>query len=129
MVVFFGVNHHLQTIVFGCDIVSNESEGTYIWLLEKFLEVMKGKSPKLVIMDKDLSMKNAIRRVLPKAKHRLCGWHLIRNATSNVANPRFTQEFKKCMLGNYKVDEFEQKWAAMVRKFGVQEYYVGSIYI
>ena len=90
VVVFSGVNHHLQTIVFGCGVVSDEFERTYVRLLEKFVETMKGKSPKLVITDGDLSMKNAIQRVFPDAKHRLCGWHLIRNATSNVAIPRFT---------------------------------------
>ena len=34
LVVFFGVNHHNQTIVFGVGLVSDESDGTYIWLLE-----------------------------------------------------------------------------------------------
>ncbi|KAF1898567.1 hypothetical protein Lal_00023569 [Lupinus albus] len=43
---FFGVNHHKQTTVFGAAVVSNETEETYVWLLEKFLEAMNGKQPK-----------------------------------------------------------------------------------
>ena len=105
-------------MVFGIGIVSNESEETYVWLLEKFVEVMKGKSSKSVIIDGNSAMKRAIGRAFPDAHHRLCGWHLLRNTTSHVSNPRFVQEFKRCILSDYDVDEFE-KWASMVIKFGV----------
>ncbi|KAF1861375.1 hypothetical protein Lal_00025662 [Lupinus albus] len=67
VVIFSGVNHHKQTNVFGVAVVSNETEETYVWLLEKFLEAMNGKQPKCVINDGDLSMKNAIKRT-KKAK-------------------------------------------------------------
>ena len=65
-------------------------------------------------------MKNAIRRVFSKAHHRLCGSHLLRNATSNDNKLKFTQEFNKCMLRDYEIYEFEKRWAAMVKKSGVQ---------
>ena len=90
LVVFSGVNHHLQTIVFATAIISSENERTYVWLLEKLVDAMKGRSPKSVITDGDLAMKNAIRKVFPEAHHRLCGWHLLRNATSHVSKPKFT---------------------------------------
>ncbi|KAL2974685.1 hypothetical protein AAZX31_14G118500 [Glycine max] len=44
-VVFSSVNHHNQTIVFGAAIVTDETKETYVWLLEQFLEAMKGKTP------------------------------------------------------------------------------------
>ena len=90
VVVFSGVNHYLQVVVFASAIISYEGQDTYVWLLERFVEMMKRKSPKSVITDSDLSMKIAIQRVFPKAHHYLCGWHLLRNATSNVARPKFT---------------------------------------
>jgi hypothetical protein len=72
-VVFFsGVNHHNQTIVFAAAIVTNETEQTYVWLLEQFMEAMKGKAPTSVITDGDLAMRNAIRRIFPHTHHRLC---------------------------------------------------------
>jgi len=43
LVVFLGVNHHNQTVVFATAIVANEVEDTYVWLLDQFVEVMKGK--------------------------------------------------------------------------------------
>ncbi|MCI24438.1 protein FAR1-RELATED SEQUENCE 5-like, partial [Trifolium medium] len=39
-VVFSGVNHHNQTIVFATGIVTRETEETYVWLLEQFLTAM-----------------------------------------------------------------------------------------
>ncbi|KAF1862178.1 hypothetical protein Lal_00026702 [Lupinus albus] len=69
LVIFSGVNHHKQTTVFAAVVVSNETEETYVWLLEKFLEAMNEKHPKCVITDDDLSMKNAIRRVFPEVYH------------------------------------------------------------
>jgi len=62
-VVFSGVNHHNQTIIFATALVSNETEETYVWLLEQMMEAMEGKAPTSVITDDDLSMRNAIRNV------------------------------------------------------------------
>ncbi|KAL4288021.1 hypothetical protein AHAS_Ahas19G0244500 [Arachis hypogaea] len=88
MVVFSGVNHHFPTIVFGSAIMAYEGEGTYIWLLQRFVEAMNGKRPDVVIIDGAKAMKLAIERVFLDVHHRLCGWHLLRNATANVSNPR-----------------------------------------
>ena len=71
-VVFSGVNHHNQTIVFGAAIVTDEMEETYVWLLEQFLEAMKGKTPCSIITDGDFALRNAITRVMPGVFHRLC---------------------------------------------------------
>jgi hypothetical protein len=71
-VVFSGVNHHNQTIVFATAIVTRETEETYVWLLEQLLTAMKGKHPLSVITDGDTAMKNAIKRTFPNAHHRLC---------------------------------------------------------
>ncbi|RYQ98503.1 hypothetical protein Ahy_B07g086233 isoform B [Arachis hypogaea] len=76
LVIFSGCNHHGQTVIFGFGLLSDETTETYKWLLETFVEVMGGKSPKAVITDGDLAMRDAIKNVLPDATHRLCGWHL-----------------------------------------------------
>ncbi|XP_072081200.1 protein FAR1-RELATED SEQUENCE 5-like [Arachis hypogaea] len=51
------------TVVFGCAILSNESEENYVWLLRSFLEAMKEKQPKYVMTDRDLAMKSAVSTV------------------------------------------------------------------
>ncbi|RYR25502.1 hypothetical protein Ahy_B02g059298 [Arachis hypogaea] len=81
---------------------------------------MNGKAPVSIITDGDLSMKFSIEKEFPNAHHRLCAWHLIRNAVSNIGKPQFTSMFKKCMLGDYEIDIFCQKWFEMVEGFGVE---------
>ncbi|RYQ89115.1 protein FAR-RED IMPAIRED RESPONSE 1-like [Arachis ipaensis] len=60
LVVFSGVNHHNQTIVFAAALIANETEETYKWLLQQFLEGMKDKAPVCVITDGHGAMKKAI---------------------------------------------------------------------
>ncbi|KAL4327954.1 hypothetical protein AHAS_Ahas13G0151700 [Arachis hypogaea] len=81
--VFSGVNHHC---VFGTAMVSNESQESYIWVLQKVLECMQVKTPKAIIIDGDPVMRVAIQDVFPDAHHRLCAWHLLRNATPIFIN-------------------------------------------
>ncbi|KAK2351779.1 protein FAR1-RELATED SEQUENCE [Trifolium repens] len=121
LVVFSGVNHHNQSIVFCGAIVCDETEETYVWLLEQLLEAMGGKSPTSVITYGDLAMRNAIRRVFPDCHHRLCAWHLIRNACTNIGKKQFVRKFKQCMLGDYDVGEFKVKWDKMIIDFGLQD--------
>lgn len=55
--------------------------------------------------------------MFPDASHRLCCWHLERNATANISDPNFTSAFKDVML-NYMADnEFQFKWDQMIGKF------------
>jgi hypothetical protein len=69
---FIGVNHHQGTVVFACGIISDETVGSYVWLLEAFLEAIHQKHPISVITDGDLAMAKAIEVVLPNTDHRLC---------------------------------------------------------
>ncbi|RYR78569.1 hypothetical protein Ahy_A01g003396 [Arachis hypogaea] len=121
VIVFSGVNHHNQTCVFGAAMVSSETQASYVWVLSKFLECMGGKAPKAVITDGDKSMRFAIQEVFPEAHHRLCAWHLLKNATVNVCKPRFTTLLRNCMLADVEVEEFERQWEAMMDECLVRE--------
>ncbi|XP_057744829.1 protein FAR1-RELATED SEQUENCE 5-like [Arachis stenosperma] len=121
VVVFSGVNHHNQTCVFGTAMVSCETQESYIWVLRQFLECMQGKAPQSVIMDGDPAMRIAIQSVFPDAHHRLCAWHLLRNAIANISDPRLTQMFRHRMLADMEIDEFEAHWEAMLNECGVRE--------
>jgi len=66
-------------------------------------------------------MRNAIKKIFPNAHHRLCAWHLLRNASSNIGIPEVMSYLKKCMLGDLEVNAFERLWAEMVQKFGLED--------
>ncbi|KAJ1432606.1 MULE transposase domain [Sesbania bispinosa] len=121
LVVFSCINHHNQATIFASGIIAEETEGTYVWLLEQLMVVMKGKAPISLITDGDMAARNVIKRVFPNAHHRLCAWHLLRNANSNVKNPRFLAMLKKCMLGDYEIYEFQRRWNRMIVECRLEE--------
>jgi hypothetical protein len=47
--VFVGVNHHLQSTVFACALIRDESEDSFIWLFQTFLRCMNGKHPTIIL--------------------------------------------------------------------------------
>ncbi|XP_041001586.1 protein FAR1-RELATED SEQUENCE 5-like [Juglans microcarpa x Juglans regia] len=55
-----GVNHHHQTIMFGCALLVNETAESYVWLLRTWQEAMLGRPPLTIITDDDKAMAKAI---------------------------------------------------------------------
>jgi MULE transposase domain len=68
---FVGGNNHFQTIIFGCALLQDETEESFVWLFETWLDAMYGKSPVSIITDQDTAIANAIKRVFPTTTHRL----------------------------------------------------------
>ncbi|KAE8732089.1 hypothetical protein F3Y22_tig00002237pilonHSYRG00240 [Hibiscus syriacus] len=71
-----GVNYHHNIIVFPTAIIADER-----------------------------AMQRAINTVIPYAKHKLCSWHLSRNAQANIGEPKFTVALSKCMASWWTTDE------------------------
>ncbi|KAL4275470.1 hypothetical protein AHAS_Ahas20G0110400 [Arachis hypogaea] len=84
-------------VVFGCAILSNESEASYVWWLRSFLEAVKGKQPKSVITDGDLAMKSA-------------------------SDGRVLRKFRLCLMGDLEVDEFERIWTESVADHELEDH-------
>ncbi|RYR13608.1 hypothetical protein Ahy_B04g070513 isoform D [Arachis hypogaea] len=99
----------------------NETTDAYIWHLRQLMFAMKGKTPTSIITDGAMAIRNAVREVFFEVRHRLCDWHLIRNATSNVENPSFTFKFRKIMLGDYEIFVFKRKWVQLIEEFGLED--------
>ncbi|KAE8704784.1 hypothetical protein F3Y22_tig00110443pilonHSYRG00198 [Hibiscus syriacus] len=83
---------------------------------------MMNKSPILVVTDGDRAMQRDIKSVIPYSKHKLCSWHLSRNAQANIGDPKFTATFLKCMASWWTTDEFDIKWCLVVSKFNIEKH-------
>ncbi|KAK9288971.1 hypothetical protein L1049_017442 [Liquidambar formosana] len=116
-VILIGVNNHFQTIIFGCALLADETVGTYKWVLTSLLEAMDNKKPISVITDGDKAMRKAIKQIFPEARHRLCAWHLQRNASANVHNKNFHKDFKRLMFNECSIEEFETDWQSVIEKY------------
>jgi hypothetical protein len=69
-------------------------------------------------------MANAIEEVFPETRHRLCLWHISRNAAQNLrsmyANPKFKELFNKWLFGRVTELEFESTWNEIIVKFNLE---------
>ncbi|XP_048550526.1 receptor-like protein kinase 5, partial [Triticum urartu] len=81
---FIGLNNHRCNTVFGCAVVSDETEDTYVWVLHTFLRAHCQKKPRSVITDGDATMIRAVRKVLTDVWHRLCSWHIEKNMQKHL---------------------------------------------
>ncbi|KAF5447954.1 hypothetical protein F2P56_033464 [Juglans regia] len=123
---FSGVNHHHQTIMFGCALLVNETAESYIWLLRTWQEAMLGRAPSTIITDDDKAMAKAIVEVLPNTTHRLCLWHILQKFPEHLAYvynkfPDFQKDFRHCIHETITTDEFEQEWSSIVVKYDLGE--------
>ncbi|XP_028065122.1 protein FAR1-RELATED SEQUENCE 5-like [Camellia sinensis] len=107
-VMLAGVISHFRTTIFACVFLANETSETYIWVWETFMEAMGNKAPVSVLTNGDKAMREAFRRVFSDARHRLCNWHLGKNAVSNVHINGFAHAFKQCMDMEMDETNFEQ---------------------
>ena len=119
-----GVNHHWKNVFFGCAFLLDETTVSFSWLFETFLESMGNKKPKTIFTDQCQAMKNAIRVVFPDTCHRLCLWHISKNAAENL--PRhygileFKSRFNKILYNCENELEFESSWDALLRDYNLE---------
>nr|XP_011470682.1 PREDICTED: protein FAR1-RELATED SEQUENCE 5-like [Fragaria vesca subsp. vesca] len=116
LVLFVGSNNHLSTTVFGFGLLIDETIESYIWLLETFILSMNNQKPIAILTDGDQAMRRAIEAVLLGCPHRLCTWHVSKNARNHLRNNQALSEFRRCMWEEVTPYGFERRWTAMVNR-------------
>ncbi|KAI8556936.1 hypothetical protein RHMOL_Rhmol05G0295600 [Rhododendron molle] len=101
----------MQSIQFGCALLQDETEVTFVWLFETWLGVIGGRPPTSIITDQDLAMKGAIAQVFPNTRHRLCIWHIKKKFVEKLSQvyfkkSKFKKEVKKFMGTRYNRGTF-----------------------
>ncbi|XXG60583.1 hypothetical protein AAC387_Pa04g2451 [Persea americana] len=119
---FTGINHHDQSILFGCCLISNETFDTFVWVFNKWIEAMQGDPPQAILTDQDAAMTKAIKFVFPATCHRYCLWHIMMNLQKNMGgiainNPNFIKTFKKIAYNSITREQFEMAWKDMLTDF------------
>ena len=115
-----GINHHGETIMFGCAFLGDEYAESFVWLLNTFLETMPGGSPpKMIITDQDPAMKIAIAEVLPSTFHRFCSWHILNKFSDKIGAVKCNEhydDFRSCVWNSEGTEEFDKKWKEIVER-------------
>ncbi|KAK8933712.1 Protein FAR1-RELATED SEQUENCE 5 [Platanthera zijinensis] len=121
---FTGVNHHRQSMLFGCALLADETEDTFIWLFKQWLNCMFDKHPQVIITDMDRAMYNAIKIVFPNTRHRFCSWNINKHLIEHVYDMRDTEcEFAseyKIWYNNRTIEHCEVLWKELITGFKLQ---------
>ncbi|KAF8016194.1 hypothetical protein BT93_H1645 [Corymbia citriodora subsp. variegata] len=121
---FVGVNHHWKNVLFGCAFLLDETAESFIWLFDAFLKSMGNKAPKTIFTNQDQAMAKAIRTIFPNT-HRLCTWHIGKNANQNIPHlykkPGFKDKYFSALMYRCRSnDEFEFIWREMEKEWGTE---------
>ncbi|KAL9241236.1 hypothetical protein vseg_015367 [Gypsophila vaccaria] len=122
---FIGVNHHGKSTFFAAGLISSEDTDTFVWVFERWLECM-GKPPAIMITDQDKAIGEAIRIVFgEKFPHRLCLWHIMRNAARNLGRfgnwSNIKIELTQVMHDSLDACEFDEAWTSMIEKYHLKD--------
>ncbi|XP_020268731.1 protein FAR1-RELATED SEQUENCE 5-like [Asparagus officinalis] len=123
---FTGVNHHRQSVLFGCALLADEQEGTFTWLFSQWLKCMHGIASKAIITDQDAQMRKAINEVLPNTRHRFCSWHIRKHIAEQQVKlmSKYGDEMPTYFNSWYyarNISKCEELWKVMKEKFGIEE--------
>lgn len=123
LVSFVGINHHGQSVLLGCGLLSNEMKHSYVWLFKAWLTSNSGNSPQTIITDRCKILQSAVADVFPKSQHRFCLSLVMRKVPEKLGGLPCYDAIRKALLkGVYetlKSFEFEAAWGFMIQRFGV----------
>ncbi|CAH1412478.1 unnamed protein product [Lactuca virosa] len=122
---FTGVNHHGQTILFGCALLLDESECTFTWLFKTFLAAMNDRAPVSLITDPEKSIQDAVSQVFPGTRHCINKWHVLREGHERLAHvchihPNFQIELYNCINMTETSTEFESAWDFILDRYDLR---------
>ena len=109
---FIGINHHGESIILGCGLLSSEDTDSFVWVFRQWLQSMCDIAPKAIITDQCQAMRRAIEIVFPETVHRWCIWHITMKLPVKLAGLEVYQDIKYYLLKtvheSMTVEEFEE---------------------
>ncbi|XWS71784.1 hypothetical protein CRYUN_Cryun03dG0168300 [Craigia yunnanensis] len=131
---FSGMNHHGQTILFGCALLLDDSEASFVWLFKTFLAAMNDRQPVSLITDQDRVIQMAVSQVFPGVRHCINKWHVLREGPEKLAHvchvhPNFQVELYNCINLTETIEEFELSWSSILEKYNLSAHdWLQSLY-
>ncbi|KAG8379802.1 hypothetical protein BUALT_Bualt07G0127200 [Buddleja alternifolia] len=123
LVVFSGVNHHAQTVLLGCGLVSGQTVDSFIWLLRAWLTYMVGRTPQTVVTNQCKALQTSITEVFPRAFHCLSLTNIMKKVPEELVGleefDAIKMAFTIAVYRSFRVDEFEAAWEAMMHSHGL----------
>ncbi|XP_031285098.1 protein FAR1-RELATED SEQUENCE 4 [Pistacia vera] len=134
LVLFVGVNHHIQPTLLGCALIADMTLYTFVWLLQTWYIAMGERAPRVMLTDQNDAIKAAIAAIFPDTCHCFCLFHVLEKIPGNLEylNPwhdSFMVKFDKCINRSWTEEQFEKRWWKLVDKFHLREVpWIQSLY-
>lgn len=95
----FGTNFHVCFSFLG-----DETGSAYLWALEQISSLYEDHTgPSILVTDNELSLKNAIPKVFPNAKHILCKWHIMRHCRKRLNSLSYDRVTKDDLIRQWRL--------------------------
>lgn len=123
---FLGVNHHQQSTLFGSALLFDETESTFVWLFNMWLEAISGRHPVTILTNQHEAIGIAIEQVFPKSHHCFCKLHILNQVPKQLpqvyrSHPSFKEDLEKCINLTEDVGEFELCWESLVHRYRLKK--------
>lgn len=126
LVLFVGVNHHIQPTLLGCGLIADDTIYTFVWLLQTWCLSMGGKAPRVILIDQNNALKAAVTAVFPDSQHFFSLWNVMEKIHRqlnylNMWHDTFVRKFNKCIYKSWTEEQFEKRWWKLVDRLGLRE--------
>uniref|UniRef100_A0A5B6ZZ49 Protein FAR1-RELATED SEQUENCE n=1 Tax=Davidia involucrata TaxID=16924 RepID=A0A5B6ZZ49_DAVIN len=126
LVLFIGVNHHIQPTLLGCALIADDTVYTFVWLMQTWCLSMGGRAPRVILTDQHNAIKTAVATVFPETRHCFCLWHIFEKIPRQLDylilwHDTFMAKFNKCIYRSWTEEQFEKRWWKLVDRFNLRE--------
>ncbi|XP_021727161.1 protein FAR-RED IMPAIRED RESPONSE 1-like [Chenopodium quinoa] len=122
---FVGVNHHGQSLLLGCALVSHEDCDTFAWIFRQWLACMNNRAPKAILTDQTAGMRRPLVEVMPNTVHRWCIWHIMSKIPEKLGKCARYQEFvnplKELVYESFDPGEFQTRWVEFIAEYKLED--------
>ncbi|XP_057786803.1 protein FAR1-RELATED SEQUENCE 2-like [Salvia miltiorrhiza] len=106
-----GINHHHQSILLGCALLTHEQSESFKWFFSNWLDAMGGVAPTAILTDQCESIKNALKELMPDTIHRFCIWHILHKLPDKFKAIKESNKaqtaFKNIVYDSLSIGKFE----------------------
>ncbi|XP_021768930.1 protein FAR-RED IMPAIRED RESPONSE 1-like [Chenopodium quinoa] len=122
---FVGVNHHGQTLLLGCALISHEDCDTFEWVFRQWLACMNNRPPEAILTNQAAAMRRPLLEVMPNTIHRWCIWHIMSKIPEKLGKCGRYQDFvnllKAVVYESFTPMEFHDRWAELISEYNLEE--------
>lgn len=122
---FVGLNHHGQSVLFGCGFLSCQDSESFIWLFQSWLHCMSGVPPQGIITDHCKAMQKAVETVFPSTRQRWCLSCIMKKVPQKIhghaKHGSIRDLLQNAVYDTLTTNEFERNWKKIVDDFDLED--------